>query len=52
MDLWHVITQFECAHCHGKQLVQSVVVKQEELKCLKTIEDMPKAIEQDRAVAN
>jgi len=51
MDLCHVIAQLECAHCHGKQLVQ-FLVKQEKLKCLKTIEDMAKATEQDRAIAN
>lgn len=55
MDEWytpcHAIPQFEYTHYQGKQLVQSIV-KQEELKYLKTIEDRPKAVEQDCTVAD
>jgi hypothetical protein len=55
MDEWttpcHVIPQFEFTHFRGKQLVQSIV-KQEELKLLKTKEDASKAIQQDSTVSD
>jgi hypothetical protein len=55
MDEWytpcHAIPQFEYTHYQGVQVVQSIV-KQEELKFLKTKEDSAKAIEQDSSVAD
>ncbi|CAB9528392.1 expressed unknown protein [Seminavis robusta] len=55
MDEWytpcHGIPQFEYTHYQGKQLVQSIV-KQEELKFLKTKEDTPKAVQQDNTVSD
>lgn len=55
MDEWytpcHAIPQFEYTHIEGKQMVQSVV-KQEELKLLKTKEDAEKAIAEDSTVAD
>jgi hypothetical protein len=55
MEEWwtpcHAIPQFEYTHSFGKQLVQSIV-KQEELKFLKTKEDLPKAVEQDSTVSD
>jgi hypothetical protein len=55
MDEWytpcHAIPQFEFTHFQGKQLVQSIV-KQEELKLLKTKEDSTKAIQEDSTVAD
>uniref|UniRef100_A0A7S1UNM5 Sulfotransferase domain-containing protein n=1 Tax=Grammatophora oceanica TaxID=210454 RepID=A0A7S1UNM5_9STRA len=53
MEEWyipcHAIPQFEYTHFEGKQLVQSIV-KQEELKFLKTKKDEHKAVEQDSTV--
>jgi hypothetical protein len=53
MEEWftacHAIPQFEYTHFEGKQLVQSIV-KQEELKYLKTREDEHLAIAQDSSV--
>lgn len=55
MEEWftpcHCIPQFEYTHFEGKQLVQSVV-KQEELKYLKTKEGAEEAIKLDNSVAN
>ena len=55
MDEWyipcHAIPQFEFTHYQGKQLVQSIV-KQEELKYLKTKQDTPSLIAQDSSVAD
>ena len=55
MDEWytpcHAIPQFEFTHFQGKQLVQSIV-KQEELKYLKTKKDTPEAIANDSSVAD
>ena len=55
MDEWytpcHAIPQFEFTHYRGKQLCQSIV-KQEELKFLKTKDDTPQAIAQDSTVAD
>lgn len=55
MDEWytacHVIPQFEFTHYQGKQVVQSIV-KQEELKYLKTKKDTPEAIAKDSTVAD
>jgi len=47
----HAIPQFEFTHFGGKQLVRSIV-KQEELKYLKTVEDTPMAVAQDSTVAD
>lgn len=47
----HAIPQFEYTHYDGRQLVRSIV-KQEELKYLKTEDDRPKAIQQDSTVAD
>jgi hypothetical protein len=55
MEEWwtpcHAIPQFEYTHSFGKQLVQSIV-KQEELKFLKTKEEHHKAVEQDSTVSD
>jgi hypothetical protein len=55
MEEWwtpcHAIPQFEYTHSFGKQLVQSIV-KQEELKFLKTKEGHHKAVEQDSTVSD
>jgi len=47
----HTIPQFEFTHHKGTQLVRSIV-KQEELKFLKTEEGEQKAVEQDSSVSN
>jgi hypothetical protein len=47
----HAIPQFEYTHIEGKQVVRSIV-KQEELKYLKTKDDRPKAIQQDSTVVD
>lgn len=47
----HCLPQFEYTHYNGKQLVQSVV-KQEELKYLKTQDGAEDAIRQDSSIAN
>mmetsp|Transcript_44165 Transcript_44165/g.64933 ORF Transcript_44165/g.64933 Transcript_44165/m.64933 type:complete len:409 (+) Transcript_44165:138-1364(+) len=47
----HLIPQFEFTHFQGKQLVQSVV-KQEELKLLKTKDEAQKAIAAGSSVAD
>ena len=47
----HAIPMYEFTHCHGKQLVRSIV-KQEELKYLKTVEGTPRAVERDSTVAD
>jgi hypothetical protein len=53
MEEWytpcHAIPQFEYTHFEGKQLVQSIV-KQEELKFLKTKEEAHLAVENDSSV--
>lgn len=55
MDEWytpcHAIPQFEFTHFQGKQMVQSIV-KQEELKYLKTKQDTPEAIAKDSSVVD
>ena len=55
MEEWytpcHQIPQFEFTHSEGKQLVQSIV-KQEELKFLKTKGDEHKAVAQDSTVTD
>ena len=55
MEEWwtpcHAIPQFEYTHSFGKQLVQSIV-KQEELKFLKTKEEHHKAVQEDSTVAD
>lgn len=47
----HCLPQFEYTHYNGKQLVQSVV-KQEELKYLKTKDGAQDAIRQDSSISN
>jgi hypothetical protein len=47
----HCLPQFEYTHHNGKQLVQSVV-KQEELKYLKTKDGAVQAMKQDSSIAN
>ena len=47
----HAIPMYEFTHSHGKQLVRSIV-KQEELKYLKTVEGTPMAVAQDSTVAD
>ena len=47
----HCLPQFEYTHHNGKQLVQSVV-KQEELKYLKSKDGANEAIQQDSTIAN
>jgi len=55
MDEWyvpcHALPQFEFTHFQGRQLVQSIV-KQEELKYLKTKKDTPELIAKDSSVAD
>ena len=55
MEEWHTpchgIPQFEYTHFAGKQLVQAIV-KQEELKLLKTEEEEHLAVEQDSSVSD
>jgi len=47
----HAIPMFEFTHFDGKQVVRSIV-KQEELKYLKTVEGTPVAVAQDSTVAD
>ena len=47
----HLLPMFEYTHFNGKQLVQSIV-KQEELKLLKTKEGVDEAIKQDSSVSD
>mmetsp|Transcript_32160 Transcript_32160/g.91236 ORF Transcript_32160/g.91236 Transcript_32160/m.91236 type:complete len:413 (-) Transcript_32160:402-1640(-) len=55
MEEWwtpcHCIPQFEYTHKDGKQIVQSVV-KQEELRYLRSKDSIPKAIAMDNTVAD
>lgn len=47
----HAIPMYEFTHFEGKQVVRSIV-KQEELKYLKTVEGTPMAVAQDSTVAD